>query len=62
MFTIKEEVKNLIDELPEDATIDDIEYHLYVRRKINLSQEAVARGEFVAHEAAVKEFKAWQNP
>jgi len=62
MLTVKEEVKNLIDELPDDATLDDIEYHLYVRRKIALSQEAVTEGKYVTHEEAVKQFRQWSNP
>ena len=62
MLTVKEEVKNLIDGLPEDATLDDIEYHLYVRRKITLSQEAVSEGKYITHEDAVKQFREWSNP
>ncbi|MFI5264357.1 MAG: hypothetical protein ACHQM6_07575 [Candidatus Kapaibacterium sp.] len=61
MPTVKEEVKNLIDELPEEATIDDIEYHLYVRRKIELSQTAVREGKFITHEEALGEFREWKR-
>jgi hypothetical protein len=60
MPTVKEEVKNLIDELPEGATLDDIEYHLYVRRKIEHSQAAVHEGKFVTHEEALNEFSNWK--
>ncbi len=31
---LKEEIIDLIKKLPEDATIDDIMYHLYVKKKI----------------------------
>ncbi len=61
MATIKEEVKLLIDELPDDATIDDIEYHLYVRRKIDLSKEAVKQGRVVSHQDAIKQMREWQQ-
>jgi predicted Zn-ribbon and HTH transcriptional regulator len=30
---LKEEIIELIKELPENATIDDIMYHLYVKKK-----------------------------
>ena len=31
---LKEEVISLIKELPDDITLDDIIYHLYVKQKI----------------------------
>jgi predicted transcriptional regulator len=61
MLTVKEEIKHLIDELPDDATLDDIEYHLYVRRKIETSIQAVSNGEFVSHEEAIKQMRGWQE-
>jgi hypothetical protein len=32
--SVKHEAQQLIDHLPEDATWDDIEYEIYVRRAI----------------------------
>lgn len=34
MNTAKAEVRELLDELPDDCTIEDIQYHLYVREQI----------------------------
>lgn len=34
MQTAKQEVRELLDQLPEDATVEDIHYHLYVLEKI----------------------------
>ncbi|HET9135570.1 MAG TPA: hypothetical protein VFO76_02945 [Candidatus Kapabacteria bacterium] len=56
---IKEEAKQLIDQLPEEATLDDIEYHLYVRQKIERSQNVVEGGKFITHEDALKQFREW---
>jgi len=36
MRNAKAEVRELLDELPEDCTIEDIQYHLYVREQIRL--------------------------
>ncbi len=33
MSTVKEEVKSLLERLPRDCTIEDIQYHLYVLEK-----------------------------
>jgi hypothetical protein len=34
MSTAKAEVRELLDELPDDCTMEDIQYHLYVRDQI----------------------------
>lgn len=34
MHTAKEEVQTLLRELPDDCTLEDIQYHLYVVEKI----------------------------
>jgi hypothetical protein len=33
-MTVKEEARRLIDRLPDEATWDDVEYEIYVRRAI----------------------------
>jgi len=30
MSTAKEEVKTLLDKLPDDCSLEDVQYHLYV--------------------------------
>ena len=34
MDTAKEEVKSLLNKLPDDCKLEDIQYHLYVVEKI----------------------------
>jgi hypothetical protein len=36
MSSAKAEVRELLDELPDDCTMEDIQYHLYVREQIRL--------------------------
>ena len=42
MNTAIEEVKLLLNSLPEDSTLEDVQYHLYVVEKI---QKGVTRAE-----------------
>jgi hypothetical protein len=35
MGTAKEEVKKLLDKLPDDCSLEDVQYHLYVVEKIH---------------------------
>ena len=34
MNTAKDEVRNLLENLPEDCSLEDVQYHLYVIEKI----------------------------
>ena len=34
MHTAKQDVRELLDHLPDDSTLEDIHYHLYVLEKI----------------------------
>ena len=47
MPTVKEEVKQLLDTLPDDCSLEDVQYHLYVIEKIQHGvQVAEAEGTF----------------
>jgi len=47
MPTVKEEVKQLLDTLPDDCSLEDVQYHLYVIEKIQYGvQVAEAEGTF----------------
>ncbi len=48
MSTIKEEAIRLIQSLPDDCSIEDIPYHLYVRQKVEKGLAAVESGRFVS--------------
>lgn len=39
MTTIKDQVKSLLQQLPEDCSIEDIQYHLYVIDKVRRGLE-----------------------
>jgi hypothetical protein len=52
MMPAKEEVRRILEKLPENATLEDIQYHIYMRQQIergvveDLSQRALAEDEF----------------
>ncbi|MBP7554402.1 MAG: hypothetical protein KA885_13330 [Spirochaetes bacterium] len=54
MIAIKEQAINLINELPENATWDDIMYKIYVREKIEDAIVEADKGNFISHEEAKK--------
>jgi len=56
---LKEEVIALIKELPEDITLDDIIYHLYVKQKLLKAKEDIAQGRTYSHEQVKDMAEKW---
>ncbi len=59
MATVKEEVKKLLDQLPDDVTLEDIQYHLYVRAAIEQGLEDIRKGRVISHKEAVRRMAKW---
>ena len=59
MTAIKEKVISLIKELPEDITIEEIIYHLYVKQKLLKAKEDIAQGRTYPHEQVKKMAEKW---
>ena len=55
----KEEVQRLLDTLPEEASFEDIQYHIYVQQAIRRGLEAAARGELVEQDDVEKRMTKW---
>ena len=59
MQNVKEQVRDLLETLPEDVTFDDIHYHLLVREKIDQGLKDIQEGRVVSEEEMELRFKKW---
>ncbi|MCX5805845.1 MAG: hypothetical protein NT010_07240 [Proteobacteria bacterium] len=59
MQTAKQEVKNLLKRLPEDCTLEDIQYHLYVLQKIEQGMLDAEEGRIHTQEEVEKIMAKW---
>lgn len=59
METAKEQVQQLLSALPEDATLEDIQYHIYVRQKIEQGLADVEAGRVVSHAEVQQRLAKW---
>jgi len=57
--TAKQAVQQLLEELPDDATLEDIQYHLYVKQKIAQGLADVAAGRVLSQDEVEKRFARW---
>ena len=60
MSLAKDEAKRIIENLPEEATWDDIMYQLYVKEKVEKSLDDVEKGKLLSHDEVKKRlFSKW---
>ena len=59
---MKDALRDLLERLPDDATWDDIDYAIYVRRSIERGMEEVASGRTISHEDILREFGIEPEP
>lgn len=56
---IKDDVKQMIDKLPENCSIEDIQYTLYVRSKIQKGLKDIEEGNFISHDEVKSRMDKW---
>jgi len=59
MGTAKEEVRKLLDQLPDDSSFEDIQYHIYVREKIEKGLQDVQQGRTRSQEEVERRMAKW---
>jgi predicted transcriptional regulator len=62
MSAAKEEVMCILDRLPDDVSLDDIQYHIYVRQKIEHGLEDVEAGRTLSEEEFDRRMAKWLEP
>lgn len=59
MSTAKEEVKALLDKLPDDCSLEDVQYHLYVVEKIRRGIERAEKEGTLSQEEVERKLDKW---
>ena len=59
MNTAKHEVSRMLDELPDDVSFEDIQYHIYVRQKVARGLQDAQDGRLVSHDEAERRLSKW---
>ncbi len=55
----KAAVLKLLEQLPEETTLEDIQYHLYVLQKIKAGQDAIDTGHVIPRKNVMRELAGW---
>ncbi len=59
MKTAKEEVREILEKIPEDASLEDIQYHIYVRQKIQKGLDAAREGRVISQNEVERRMARW---
>ncbi len=59
MPSVKDSVIDFIKNLPDDLTVEEIAYKLYLDERINKAQKQMKEGNYLTHEEAKERLKKW---
>lgn len=61
MRTLKQEIEILLSKLPDDCTLEDVQYHLYVLTKVQAGLKAAAEA-VITQDQAEQRLSKWLIP
>ena len=62
MLPAKEEVRRLLNQLPDDTSLEDIQYHIYVQQKIDCGLNDVESDNTLSETEFDKRMSKWIEP
>jgi hypothetical protein len=62
MLPAKEEVRRLLNQLPDDTSLEDIQYHIYVQQKIDRGLNDVESDNTLSETEFDKRMSKWIEP
>lgn len=59
MAIAKDEVRKILNQIPDDSSLEDIQYHIYVREKIEKGLHDIKEGRVLSQEEVEKRMSKW---
>ena len=57
--TLKDELIEMLRRLPDNLSLEELDYHFFLFKKLKLSQQAHENGEVYSHEEVRERLKKW---
>jgi hypothetical protein len=61
MQTVKQQLRSIIKKLPDNCTVEDVLYHVYLLQKVRRGVEDIEKGRFHTQEEVEAKVKQWQS-
>ena len=59
-MNIKEQVRRLLERLPDDCSLEDVQYHLYVIQLLQSRTKVADEDKFVSQQEAERKMARWR--
>lgn len=59
MMIAKNQLLEMVNELPEEVDIDEMIYRLYLRQKLEASEKDIKAGRMISHQDVIRETDKW---
>lgn len=59
MLAVKEIVEEILEQLPDETTLEEVQYRLYVRQKIEQGLADAEAGRVITHDEVKKRMQKW---
>ena len=59
MATAKEEIRRILDTLPDDASWEDVQYSIYVRERVERGRREADQGKLIAQDEVEVRMRPW---
>ena len=58
-MTVKEQLHKLVDELPDEDPVEEMQYRLFVMKKVEKGLKSIDEGRGIEHAEVVERMKQW---
>lgn len=59
MASAKQAARELLERLPEDCSLEDIQYHLYVQQMVEQGRREIREGHYYTQEQIERDLAQW---
>jgi predicted transcriptional regulator len=59
MSTVRDEVRKILDRLPDEASFEHVHYHIYVRQKLERGLKEMEEGRVLTQEEVEQRMAPW---
>jgi len=58
-MTVKEQVRKMIEQLPDECSVEDVQYQLFLIEKVRRGLKSIDEGKGIPHDQVRKQFASW---
>jgi predicted transcriptional regulator len=60
-MSVKEQVRKMLDQLPDDCSVEDVQYQLYLIEKVRRGLKSIDEGRGIPHDEVKKRLATWRT-